>query len=161
MLDWAARRRILTIIVVAGVSLDQLTKYLASILLTPDHLYTWLGGMLQLWNTRNPGAFLSLGEHLPQGLRAGIFMVGVLLVVVAATIYICRSPLTRGDTIIYSLMVAGGLGNLIDRAVFQGQVRDFLNIGIGSVRTGVFNVADMMITAAAVAFLLRFRNSSQ
>jgi hypothetical protein len=42
------------------------------------------------------------------------------------------------------LFAAGGFSNWIDR-VLQGRVIDFLNVGIGPLRTGVFNVADMAI----------------
>jgi signal peptidase II len=45
--------------------------------------------------------------------------------------------------------VAGGVSNWVDRLV-QGSVVDFLNVGIGPVRTGVFNVADMAIMLGAV-----------
>ena len=41
-------------------------------------------------------------------------------------------------------MLAGGVGNLVDR-VREGYVVDFLNMGIGPVRTGIFNVADVCI----------------
>jgi len=44
----------------------------------------------------------------------------------------------------------GGLSNLVDRIAYDGHVVDFLNIGIGSLRTGIFNVADMAITAGAL-----------
>jgi signal peptidase II len=154
MLDRTVRRRTLTAIVVAGVGLDQLTKYLATAFLVPQHTHTYLGGILQVWYTMNPGAFLSIGEHLSQGLRVGIFILGVSVVVIAAATYVWFRPATRVETLTYSLIVAGGLGNLIDRVVFQGQVRDFLYIGIGSVHTGVFNVADMLITAAALALVM-------
>ena len=35
-----------------------------------------------------------------------------------------------------------------------GVVRDFLNLGIGSLRTGIFNVADVAITFGGIALLL-------
>ncbi len=44
-----------------------------------------------------------------------------------------------------SLMCAGGIGNVIDRWTY-GFAVDFLNIGIGPVRTGIFNVADLALT---------------
>jgi signal peptidase II len=47
-------------------------------------------------------------------------------------------------------ILAGGLGNLIDRVTNHGQVTDFLNLGIGSLRTGIFNVADVAITGGAL-----------
>ena len=50
------------------------------------------------------------------------------------------------------LFLAGGASNLIDRVAF-GSVIDFLNIGLGPFRTGIFNVADVAIMAG-VAILL-------
>jgi len=44
---------------------------------------------------------------------------------------------------------------MLDR-LWLGVVRDFLNVGIGSFRTGVFNLADASITAAALLLLARY-----
>ena len=49
------------------------------------------------------------------------------------------------------LVMGGGFGNLIDRIYNQGRVVDFMNLGIGSLRTGVFNVADLAVTFGAIA----------
>jgi signal peptidase II len=51
------------------------------------------------------------------------------------------------------LFLAGGASNWIDR-VLSGSVVDFLNVCIGPLRTGVFNVADVaiMVGAGLVAF---------
>ena len=43
-----------------------------------------------------------------------------------------------------ALLIAGGGSNWLDR-ITRGSVIDFLNVGIGPVRTGVFNVADVAI----------------
>jgi signal peptidase II len=43
---------------------------------------------------------------------------------------------------------------LIDRVIYDGRVVDFLNAGIGPIRTGVFNVADMAITTGAILLLI-------
>jgi signal peptidase II len=48
------------------------------------------------------------------------------------------------------LIVGGGVSNLIDRLRYGGYVVDFLNVGIGSLRTGIFNVADMAIMAGVI-----------
>jgi signal peptidase II len=37
-----------------------------------------------------------------------------------------------------ALLLAGGFGNLIDRVLHDGSVTDFLNVGIGPIRTGIF-----------------------
>jgi hypothetical protein len=61
-----------------------------------------------------------------------------------------------------SLICGGGIGNLIDRWAY-GYARDFLNVGIGSVRTGIFNVADVALMAGCLVVLLakRRRTSSK
>ena len=52
-----------------------------------------------------------------------------------------------------AFFVAGGASNLADRLA-RGTVTDFINVGVGSLRTGIFNVADVaiMLGAALVAF---------
>jgi signal peptidase II len=52
-----------------------------------------------------------------------------------------------------ALFVAGGASNWIDR-VARGSVVDFLNVGVGPVRTGVFNVADVAIMLGAGVVVL-------
>jgi signal peptidase II len=47
-----------------------------------------------------------------------------------------------------ALFVTGGASNWIDRLA-QGSVVDFLSVGVGPVRTGVFNVADVAIMLGA------------
>ncbi|MEJ0007739.1 MAG: signal peptidase II [Steroidobacteraceae bacterium] len=53
-----------------------------------------------------------------------------------------------------ALFAAGGLGNLIDRITGDGRVTDFLNVGLGPLRTGIFNVADMTLMVGVVVFLI-------
>ena len=53
-----------------------------------------------------------------------------------------------------ALYIGGGLGNLIDRLFNNGVVVDFMNVGVGSLRTGIFNVADMAIMAAVAILLI-------
>jgi signal peptidase II len=47
-----------------------------------------------------------------------------------------------------ALFVAGGASNLVDR-IAHGVVIDFMNVGIGPLRTGIFNVADVAIMLGA------------
>ncbi|WP_419661036.1 signal peptidase II (lipoprotein signal peptidase) domain protein [Desulfosarcina variabilis str. Montpellier] len=55
-----------------------------------------------------------------------------------------------------------GIGNLIDRILHNGFVMDFLNVGIGPLRTGIFNVADVAIMGgAALLFFKTFRKKEE
>jgi len=51
-----------------------------------------------------------------------------------------------------SLILGGGLSNLYDRIAY-GKVVDFMNMGIGDLRTGIFNVADMFILAGIIWYV--------
>jgi signal peptidase II len=53
-----------------------------------------------------------------------------------------------------SLICGGGIGNLIDRVARSGYVVDFLNCGIGRLRTGIFNAADFAITLGVVMLVI-------
>jgi signal peptidase II len=51
-------------------------------------------------------------------------------------------------------VAAGGIGNLLDRLFNNGAVIDFIRLGIGPLRTGIFNMADVAIVTGVVTFLL-------
>jgi signal peptidase II len=102
----------------------------------------------------NSGVFLSLGQSLSPELRFWLFVVGVGGVLAALLLLTLRDPRFRAvEVAAVAAIVGGGIGNLVDR-VHLGAVRDFLNVGIGSFRTGIFNVADMAITFGGIALIL-------
>ena len=149
-------------VTVLVVVLDQLTKIAAVAGLAGEAPRRWLGGALSLESVETRGAFLSLGASLPDWLRTGIFVVAVLAVLVLISVYILKGKeVARGELWAAALFTSGGAGNLIDR-ILLGYVRDFAHMGIGPVRTGVFNLADMAITAGAVVLLIHlFRSRSR
>jgi len=106
----------------------------------------------------NPGAFLGLGSQLPVRWRFAL-----LLLVHSAALLVCAFALLRDgrasalQTLAWSLLLAGGGSNLADRLWRAGYVIDFLNVGLGPLRTGVFNVADMAITTAVIILALSWR----
>ena len=57
-------------------------------------------------------------------------------------------------------MWAGGTSNQIDRAA-RGSVVDFINVGVGSLRTGIFNVADLAIVFGFALVLIGFRQTRE
>ena len=138
---------------------DQTTKYMARMSLArhaPRHY-----GMLTLVYTDNRGAFLSLGENFPEGVRTIVFDVVVAIGLVVATVALFRSTLHRGDDIALAAIIGGGIGNLIDRLRFAGRVSDFLYLHAGPLHTGVFNIADMAITLGVIWLLVSWMFSTR
>jgi signal peptidase II len=113
-----------------------------------------LGDTVRVGFVMNTGVFLSLGHALGPAARFWLFVVGVggvLALLLALTLKDARFR-TR-EVAAVAAIVGGGIGNLVDR-VHLGAVRDFFNVGIGPLRTGIFNVADMAITFGGIALVL-------
>ncbi len=149
----AERLRLLFAVLLIVLALDQATKLLARKHLAYEPGRSYLGGIARLEYAENRGAFLSLGADLPAGWREGILSGLNVLLVVGLAYYLVRGrDLSRWPTFALALLISGGLGNLIDRLLRGGVVIDFMIVGIGPVRTGVFNVADLCLTTGAILF---------
>jgi signal peptidase II len=136
----------------ATVGCDRVTKHIATRVLEGEPTRSYLGDTVRLGYSENLGGFLGLGAGLPDGVRTAIFTVATGLVLVALTVVAVRGRWAGLKLAALVLFVAGGASNWIDRAV-RGSVVDFLNVGLGPLRTGIFNVADMAIMLG-VALLL-------
>lgn len=149
------------LIVLLVIVVDQATKALARAWLAPRPPIIFGAelvddGLARLTYFENPGAFLGLGADLPAPLRFWIFTVVAVLLLTGLVIYAWRGSAhsTTSMLVGVSLLVAGGVGNLIDRIVNDGRVVDFMFVGVGWLRTGVFNVADMALTAGVIIAVL-------
>jgi signal peptidase II len=144
------RWMLVVVILISCVGCDQATKAIARTYLSVSPFHSYLGDIFRLQYSENPGAFLSLGSSLPPAVRFWIFTLLIGAFLAGMLLYLLRKDNLDWTAVTgYSLIVAGGLGNLIDRALFNGVVTDFLNIGIGGLRTGIFNIADVAIMVGA------------
>jgi len=82
--------------------------------------------------------------------------VGTGFLLVACVLVLLRDRRPRLAPLGLALVFAGGASNLVDRIV-RGSAVDFLNVGVGPLRTGIFNVADVAITLGVVLLVLRRR----
>jgi signal peptidase II len=135
----------------ACVGCDQATKSVAKSVLSETNTQSYFGDTVRLQVAYNDGAFLNLGSSLPKTWRLRIFSIGVgaLLLGILAYAFLC-TPGHLTEVLALGLLFAGGIGNLVDRIVHDGLVLDFINIGIGPIRTGIFNVADIAITVGVL-----------
>jgi signal peptidase II len=139
----------------AWIIIDQLTKALFKQILTPGEVVSLFAGSLLVLPAYNHGAFLSLGAEMSDATRNIIFIYGVLAILAGLLGWLLRSSrLGSVEVIAIACILGGGLSNLLDRCVYDGRVFDFLNIGIGHFRTGVFNVADVGIMLGVALLLL-------
>ena len=142
-------KRILFIsfVLISCVGCDQSTKTYVESNLPKAHALSFFGDTVRLQVAHNVGAFLSFGESAPKAIRLAALRIGVSALLLALFGYVLLIQVARLSFILaLTLILAGGIGNLIDRFTNDGYVVDFINLGIGSLRTGIFNVADIAIT---------------
>jgi len=159
MMARIAVRALVLIAVVATIGCDRVTKHVARAALAGEPGRSYLADTIRLEYVENSGGILSLGAGLPSSARTALFSLGtgVLLLALAgvAVRFRWRGWLLLGT----SLVLAGGASNWMDR-LLRGSVVDFLNVGVGPLRTGVFNVADMAIMLGVAVLLLAQRRRS-
>lgn len=140
-------RLILTLLVVIlCVGCDQATKALASRKLTPSRPVVLIENVLHLEYTENTGAMMSVGSDLPDSVRFWLFSVFAGCALCAILVFtILDKSLRFIDILSLSFVLGGGLGNLVDRIFKGGVVVDFMILNLGTLRTAIFNVADLSI----------------
>ena len=130
------------------VTLDQTTKAIAIRTLRVRPPIIFAGDVFRFQYAENTGAFLGLGSALPDGLRFGFFTALNVIILSGVAVYLVLRPkISARIALALTLILAGGIGNIIDRVMRDGRVVDFMNLGLGSLRTGIFNVADLAIVA--------------
>ncbi len=136
------------------IGCDRVTKVAAVDALKGSEPLQYAGGIVRLEYAENTGAFLGLGNHLGPQMRFWVLGIGTaaILVAIAAALLMSRTK-SWWSLVALTLVLAGGAGNLWDR-LSAGYVVDFMNVGVGGLRTGIFNVADMAITFGVLVLLL-------
>lgn len=131
------------------VGLDQLTKYLAVQYLASGTRVSIWDGVLELYYSENRGIAWGMLENMrwPVIVITALMLAFVLWLLVSG-----RFRHSRLVTIGGTMVLAGGIGNLIDR-VFQGFVVDFIHY-YKWFDFPIFNVADCFVSIGAVLILI-------
>lgn len=129
------------------VACDQIIKYFVYAYLKPVGSIPAIPGILQFSYYENDGAMMGMmgGKTLLMTLLAAICIGGILFVIFSGKI---QSLFELGCI---TLMLAGGLGNIIDR-IFRGFVIDYIEVLF--IDFYIFNFADCLVTCGAAAVLI-------
>ncbi|MDO4938765.1 MAG: signal peptidase II [Lachnospiraceae bacterium] len=137
------------VIFVLSVALDQITKNMAVTMLDPGEPVNVIKDVFRFVYTENMGAAFGMMQG-----RQVLFYIITGLVIIAILYFLIRMPsdskyLPIG--IVLSFILAGAVGNLIDR-VSHKYVVDF--IYFAPIDFPVFNVADIFVTLGCIAFAI-------
>lgn len=150
-----SRFSLVVLLLVLCTGCDQATKNIARETLFASPAISLLHGLVRLQYTENSGALLGLGGQLPAEARFLVLVIFTSASLLLTLVYtITARDLNLGQWLGMSLLTGGGLGNLVDRIFNAGVVTDFIVLGVGPVRTGVFNWADVLIVMGGILLLL-------
>ncbi len=141
------------LVLVACTSCDQAAKQLAEDVLRSQPPISLLGDGIRLELVGNRGAFLGLGAQLPEALRFGILIVAVPLALLVLCVAFFRQGRRLSERVFLGLVAGGGIGNWLDRLFQDGVVTDFVSLGVGPLRTGIFNLADVAVIVGALGLV--------
>jgi signal peptidase II len=138
------------------ISWDEVSKDLAKIHLRDQGMRSYLDDTVRLLYVENTGAAMSFADNLNPTVSFWLLGILPLVILLGLFVYVVRNAheMRTVRLIGFSLIFAGGTGNIMDRLIFDRHVTDFMNIGIMNFRTGIFNFADLWITAGVICLLL-------
>jgi signal peptidase II len=145
--------RTLLILIAIIVPLDQLTKYLVVTHVERGGYvvpFAALDGFFHITHSRNPGAALGLAQNVHVYFFVALTLVALALI---GSFFRRIDAADRLSAVSLGLIVAGALGNLLDRVV-RGEVIDFLQFNLGLFVFPDFNVADSAIVIGVALLLL-------
>jgi signal peptidase II len=145
--------RMLGLITVPVVALDQFSKlYVASHVLL-YHTIPVVPDWLDVTFTLNPGAAFSLFATMPARFRETLFLVLSFTAMVVLLMLLARRTTRTWSSFAFALILGGTIGNLIDRLV-RGRVIDFIYFHHETFSYPVFNLADSAITVGVAIILV-------
>ena len=149
------RNVFIVLLIVFNIALDQITKVIVRANIEIREVIELIGDKFILTNVYNKGAFLGMGSEMNPTLRTIFLLILPTIVLTYVIYYIIKTKeLDRLSLIAFCCIIGGGVANVFDRIVF-GKVTDFFFIDLGGIfKTGIFNVADISVTAGMIMLLL-------
>jgi signal peptidase II len=147
------RKLVLLILILSNIGCDQVSKGIVRKNISAEQVIGFYNNNFIITKVENTGAALGLGQSLPPISKYILLNVIPLCALILMLSWIgFRNKNIDWQTIGFSFIIGGGLGNLIDRFLY-GSVTDFFHIDLGLFKTGIFNMADVSVTVGAILLI--------
>lgn len=157
------RRYFFFLLILLMLILDQVSKIFIVRNLPLSSSLNIIPGFFNLTHIHNRGAIFGFLSQSRSQVVFYLLMLASLIALSLVVYYFFKiPPEEKSFEISLSLILAGALGNLIDR-IFRGYVIDFLDFYVKKWHWPSFNVADASVSIGAVflIFILFFKRSSK
>lgn len=129
--------------------IDQISKLLVVKLIDINSSIELIKNFFYLTYTHNTGAAFSILT----GQRILLILIAVIILVLIFNYLIKNKVEGKLDRLVFSLIIGGSLGNLIDR-IIRGYVVDFIEVKIFGYNFPIFNLADTFIVIGVFLLLI-------
>ena len=140
---------VVVLILSLTISIDQLTKYIAFIVLFKDQQILTINHYLNFRPVWNDG--ISFGMFQGYGNFGRVIFI-IIALIISLWIIILSKKLNTTGVIGYNMIAGGAIGNVIDR-VIHGKVIDFIDFHYKEYHWPTFNMADSFIFIGVLLFL--------
>ncbi|MBD0824598.1 signal peptidase II [Aestuariibaculum marinum] len=168
-MKFTKRTLYIILVIVVTIAVDQISKVIVRESIeprtevSPGERIPVIGDMFVMMNVENTGAFLGMGSDLNPTLRLIVLLILPIVVLGFVLRHILKDKtIDKWSLFAFASIIGGGIANVYDRIVY-GSVTDFFFIDLGGVfRTGIFNMADVSVTAGMFILLFAsFKNKKK
>jgi signal peptidase II len=148
------RTSVILVVLSCNIGCDQISKNIVRQRVAYYEHISLVSNHFIITKVENTGAFLSVGDSLPQPFKS-LLLIVLPLVALAFGLKYLMTGKNLSWTMVLGICfgIGGGLGNIYDR-ILHGSVTDFLHIDLGLFRTGIFNMADVSVMIGAALMLI-------
>ncbi len=149
-----SRTASIILIIAINIIIDQISKVWVRSSFSYGEIKRIVGDTFIMQYVENKGAFLGLGSDMNDTLRIILLLILPTLVLGYLIYYlITNKALDKLSLFAFCCIAGGGISNVFDRIV-RNQVTDYFYIYFNdTIKTGIFNIADMSVTFGMLILL--------
>ncbi|QCI23175.1 signal peptidase II [Buchnera aphidicola] len=108
--------------------------------------------ILNIFHTHNYGLAFSIFSNIVKNSKYFLYLLNILIIIIILKMIYSIQNNKIHNNILYTLIISGAIGNLIDRLRF-GFVIDFIDIHLKDWHFATFNIADISILLGSVMMM--------
>lgn len=132
------------------VFIDQITKGIVNIVMNVNESISVISSFFNITYVHNYGAAFSMFS----GSRYLLILFTIIALNLIFLLLIRNKELNKFEIVVYSMLIGGIIGNLVDRVMF-GYVIDFLDFTIFGCKFAIFNIADSCIVISVILLVIQ------
>lgn len=132
------------------IIVDQILKSIVNRSILLNHHIKIINHFFYISHVHNEGAAWSIMS----GNRVFLIMIAIISIIVVYKVFMEKSELNKYNIFVYSLLLGGIIGNLIDRIIY-GYVIDYIELIFGNYHYPIFNLADICIVISIILIIVK------